>query len=144
MATRKKKVTAPVEEPITWNLGDAVESVTEATGIKAIVKHLVGEDCGCDERKEKLNEWGAKIQNKISTLFRRNNIKPLTAEEYEYLDEFFSRSNQSMKPSEQYKMLEINNRVFSQKLQYTTCGSCVISMVNQLKTVYNAYSTTEG
>lgn len=139
----KKKVTAPVEEPITWNIGNAVESVTEATGIKAIVKHLVGEDCGCNERKEALNEWGAKIQNKISTLFRRNNIKPLTQDEYEYLDEFFNRPKLSMKPSEQYKMLEINNRVFSQKLQYTTCGSCVQSMVNQLKHVYDAYSSTE-
>ena len=139
----KRKTTAPVEEPITWNIGDAVESVTEATGIKAIVKHLVGEDCGCNERKESLNEWGAKIQNKISTLFRRNNIHPLTQEEYEYLHEFFNRPKLSMKPSEQYKMLEINNRVFSQRLQYTTCGSCVQSMVNQLKHVYDAYSNTE-
>ena len=137
----KKKVTAPVEEPITWNIGDAVESVTTATGIKAIVKHMVGEDCGCDERKEKLNEWGNKIQDKIATFFRRNNIKSLTPEEYEYLDTFFSRPRLTMKPSEQYKMLEINNRVFSQKLEYSTCGSCVQSMVNQLKHVYDAYTT---
>ena len=138
----KKKVTAPIEEPVVeWQLGDAVEAVTTATGIKAIVKHMVGEDCGCDERKEKLNEWGNKIQEKIATFFRRNNIKALTPEEYEYLDTFFSRPKLSMKPSEQYKMLEINNRVFSQRLQYTTCGSCVQSMVNQLKHVYDAYTT---
>lgn len=140
----KKKVIAPIEEPVVeWQLGDAVEAVTTATGIKAIVKHMVGEDCGCDERKEKLNEWGNKIQDKIATFFRRNNIKALTPEEYEYLDTFFSRARLSMKPSEQYKMLEINNRVFSQKLEYTTCGSCVQSMVNQLKHVYDAYSQTE-
>jgi hypothetical protein len=138
----KKKVIAPIEEPVVeWQLGDAVEAVTEATGIKAIVKHMVGEDCGCDERKEKLNEWGNKIQGKIATFFRRNNIKALTPDEYEYLDAFFSRPKLSMKPSEQYQMLEINNRVFSQKLQYTTCGSCVQSMVNQLKHVYDAYTT---
>jgi len=138
----KKKVTAPVEEPVVeWQLGDAVEAVTTATGIKAIVKHMVGEDCGCDERKEKLNEWGNKIQDKISTFFRRNTIKPLTPDEYEYLDIFFSRPKLTMKPSEQYRMLEINNRVFSQRLQYSTCGSCVQSMVNQLKHVYDAYTT---
>ena len=125
-------------------LGDTVESILKATHVDKLAKFVLGEDCGCNERKEALNEWGAKIQNKISTLFRRNNIKPLTQEEYEYLDEFFSRANQSIKPSEQYKMLEINNRVFSQKLQYTTCGSCVFSMVNQLKTVYNAYSESKG
>jgi hypothetical protein len=102
---------------------------------------MVGEDCGCDERKEKLNEWGNKIQDKIATFFRRNTIKPLTPEEYEYLDTFFSRPKLTMKPSEQYRMLEINNRVFSQRLQYSTCGSCVQSMVNQLKHVYDAYTT---
>jgi len=138
----KKKQAAPVEEPVVeWQLGDAVEAVTTATGIKAIVKHMIGEDCGCDERKEKLNEWGNKIQDKISTFFRRNNIKTLTPEEYEYLDTFFSRPRLTMKPSEQYRMLEINNRVFSQKLEYSTCGSCVQSMVNQLKHVYDAYTT---
>lgn len=138
----KKKVTAPIEEPIVWNLGDAVESVTEATGIKAIVKHLAGDDCGCDERKEALNEWGAKIQNKIYSLFRRNNIKTLTLDEYEYLDKFFSKTQHSMKASEQYKMLEINNRVFSQRLQYSTCGSCIQDMIRNLKNVYDAYTNS--
>lgn len=38
-------------------LGDTVAAITEATGIKAIVKALFGPDCGCDARQEKLNEW---------------------------------------------------------------------------------------
>ena len=29
--------------------------MTEATGIKAVVKAVAGDDCGCKERKEKLN-----------------------------------------------------------------------------------------
>jgi hypothetical protein len=37
-------------------LGDTIEKITTATGIKAVVKAVVGEDCGCDERKEKLNK----------------------------------------------------------------------------------------
>ena len=37
-------------------LGDTIENVTEATGIKKAVKWLAGEDCGCDARKEKLNK----------------------------------------------------------------------------------------
>lgn len=138
----KKKATAPIEEATVWNLGDAVESVTEATGIKAIVKHLAGDDCGCDERKEALNEWGTKIQNKIYSLFRRNNIKTLTLDEYEYLDSFFSKPQHSMKASEQYRMLEINNRVFSQRLQYSTCGSCIQDMIRNLKNVYDAYTNS--
>ena len=37
-------------------MGDTIEKVTEATGIKIAVKKIVGDDCGCDERKEKLNK----------------------------------------------------------------------------------------
>lgn len=37
-------------------LGDTVAVITEATGIKALVKSLFGENCGCDARQEKLNE----------------------------------------------------------------------------------------
>ncbi len=40
-------------------LGDVIEKITEATGIKAVVEKvfdLAGKDCGCDKRKEKLNK----------------------------------------------------------------------------------------
>jgi hypothetical protein len=38
-------------------LGDTIEQITEATGIKKLVEFIAGEDCGCEERKQKLNEW---------------------------------------------------------------------------------------
>ena len=40
-------------------LGDTIEVITEATGIKAAVElfsKVTGIDCGCDERQEWLNE----------------------------------------------------------------------------------------
>lgn len=39
-------------------LGDTIEAITEATGIKKAVEFFTpeGKDCGCDERKEKLNK----------------------------------------------------------------------------------------
>ena len=37
-------------------LGDTIEQITEATGIKKVVKALFGEECGCDQRKEMLNK----------------------------------------------------------------------------------------
>ena len=37
-------------------LGDIVALVTKYTGIKWVVKKIWGEDCGCDERQEKLNK----------------------------------------------------------------------------------------
>ncbi len=37
-------------------LGDTIEKIAEATGIKKIVKKIAGDDCGCNKRKEKLNK----------------------------------------------------------------------------------------
>jgi hypothetical protein len=37
-------------------LGDTIEKITEATGIKKMVKKVAGDDCGCNKRKEKLNK----------------------------------------------------------------------------------------
>jgi hypothetical protein len=40
-------------------LGDTIEQITTATGIKAAVdwfSEATGVDCGCDARKEKLNK----------------------------------------------------------------------------------------
>lgn len=35
-------------------LGDLVDKVTTKTGVKSVVK-MINEDCGCEERREKLN-----------------------------------------------------------------------------------------
>lgn len=40
-------------------LGDTIERITKATGIKKVVDtvaNALGEDCGCNERKELLNQ----------------------------------------------------------------------------------------
>ena len=37
-------------------LGDFIELITTYTGIKLLVKKIWGEDCGCDDRKNKLND----------------------------------------------------------------------------------------
>tara|TARA_R100001163_G_C5052540_1_gene189181 strand:+ start:332 stop:493 length:162 start_codon:yes stop_codon:yes gene_type:complete len=40
-------------------LGDTIEAITKATGIKKVVKKIseaTGKDCGCDKRKEYLNK----------------------------------------------------------------------------------------
>ena len=37
-------------------LGDFIELITTYTGIKWLVKKVWGEDCGCDDRKNKLND----------------------------------------------------------------------------------------
>jgi|TARA_R110000744_G_scaffold84687_1_gene165789 hypothetical protein len=37
-------------------LGDTIEEILKKSGVKYVANQLLGEDCGCDERKETLNE----------------------------------------------------------------------------------------
>ena len=40
-------------------LGDTIEKITKATGIKKVidkVNKVTGKDCGCDKRKQTLND----------------------------------------------------------------------------------------
>ncbi len=37
-------------------LGNLIELITTYTGVKWLVKKIWGEDCGCDDRKNKLND----------------------------------------------------------------------------------------
>ncbi len=48
-------------------LGDTIEKITTATGIKAVVDKVsqaTGKPCGCSERKDKLNRIFPYNQNK--------------------------------------------------------------------------------
>ena len=62
-------------------VGDTVEKITEATGIKKAVKFLAGEDCGCDQRKEALNH-----------LFPYYKPNCFTEGEFDTLTELFSNA----------------------------------------------------
>ena len=116
-------------------LGDAVEVVTKATGIKTAVEHLFGEDCGCEERKEALNKFG----RKVSDFFKRN-VQFLTKEEYKYLDEYFKTSSaRSMSKEQQTELLKIYNRVFKTKRELSSCTSCLKELRQTMNNLYNQY-----
>lgn len=111
-------------------LGDTVEKVLEATGVAKVAKFFLGEDCGCEERKE--------VLNKMFPYY-----KPLCLEEDEYyfLSEFFAKGTNQIKIQDQRDMLNIYNRVFRLKVPRTTtdCSSCVREMVGNLKRLYKEY-----
>ena len=92
-------------------VGDIIEDITTATGIKAVVKSVFGDDCGCDERKETINK-----------IFGKRNIKCLEPDEFEYLTTVFE-SKEKIKPETQIKMKAIFERVFNVKLT-SSCLSC--------------------
>lgn len=110
-------------------VGDTVEKITTSTGIKKAVKFLAGEDCGCDQRKEKLNK-----------LFPYKRPNCFTENEYIYLTEFFKDKHNKIDVETQKKLIEINNRVFDENASPTSCGSCFTNNIyNKLKKLYAEY-----
>ncbi len=127
--TRKRRTKAEILAAKSEGLGDTVEKVLEATGVSKVAKWLLGEDCGCDERKAKLN-----------ALFPYRKPLCLQKDEHEYLQEWFTVNRESMKPTEQTELLKIYNRVFKVNMQPTSCGSCLRDMMHKLEILYNTYT----
>ena len=113
-------------------LGDTIEQITEATGIKAAVEvfsKATGLDCGCDKRKETLNK-----------LFPYNrNINCLTESDYNLLGEFLQPNKNSLTPEEQKIVSDIYFNVFNFRLQLSSCGSCWKGKIDELRKVYDEY-----
>jgi predicted Zn-ribbon and HTH transcriptional regulator len=111
------------QESKSKGLGDTVAKITKATGIDKVVKAVAGEDCGCEERKDFLNN-----------LVRYKVVNCPTEEEYDYLNTFFSEGSKSRVTSaEQRRLLTVYNRVFSQRQQMSSCPSCVAKIVRDLR-----------
>ena len=119
--TRKKK---------SKGLGDTIEKITEATGIKAVVKSIFGEDCGCDERKEMLNK-----------LFPYRKPNCLNENEFEYLDKMFKSKKTRWDTKEQLEVLAIYNRILNDNKQPSNCNPCWKSIINDLDSIYKEYLT---
>jgi len=110
-------------------LGDTIEAITTATGIKAAVdwfSEATGVDCGCDARKEKLNK-----------IWRYRKPECLTKEEYDFIGTIKGRN--VITAAQQTEVNKIYNRVFKDNVQPTNCGSCLRGRVQELETLYNAY-----
>lgn len=110
-------------------LGDTVHKVLESTGIDKLAKFVLGEDCGCEERRKKWNE-----------LFRYRNPNCLSEEQYNYLKEFFDRSPNKVEGHEVKELTKIYNHVYHwKKREVSSCSSCVASMLGELNKIYQDY-----
>ena len=113
-------------------LGDTIEQITTATGIKKAVdwfSEQTGIDCGCEARKEKLNK-----------IFRYRKPECLTKDEYEFLGGILGK--RVIRTAEQARINEIYNRIFKARVEATNCGSCLKTRVVELQAVYDAYDGT--
>lgn len=123
--TSQKKVRAILGNAADKGLGDTIEQITEATGIKAVVEQVFGDDCGCKARKEVLNK-----------LFPNRKLNDLLDHQYEYLNAFFATPVTSVNRSDQEMLIEVYNHVFNAKRKISSCSTCVANVVKELKKVY--------
>lgn len=117
-------------------LGDVVETITKATGIKAFVD-LLSDDCGCDERKEQLNDWWRKK-------FPRKKVVPLEEGDYNYLTNFLESNYKIISPPVQRRLNSIYNKVFpvkreAEKADFTTCTGCLKRRIAELEKLHKGY-----
>jgi len=114
------------QEKASEGLGDTIAKVTEATGIKKAVKFIAGEDCGCDERQERLNR-----------IFKYNKPECLNEQEYEYIADWIENGNDKLNSKQLKEMNVIYNRVFKKKFRCQKCSAP--RMMKELITYFNDY-----
>ena len=110
-------------------LGDSVEKVLKATGIKKVVdkiSEVTGIDCKCSERKEALNK-----------IFPYKNVRQFTQDELSIYESVLPRlKSGTIKRDDQLILVKLYNKVFNANKQTSSCGSCVQQTIAQLAKVY--------
>lgn len=118
-----------------WNeskgLGDTIEKITEATGIKKAVDILF-KDCGCNEKKEWLNRKFP-YYNSIK--------KCMTQEQYEDYKDFKDRDVKELVDADQQLIHSMYNSVFA--VNTKPCNGCSASQwrtfISRLDVVFEEY-----
>jgi len=108
-------------------LGDTVKKAFQSVGIDKAVKFIAGEDCGCDERKEKLNE-----------LFRYKKPECFTESEFNLIKMAVDTKKNKFNPEEQETYKNIYERIFKVKVECTPCSFSKV-VWKDLLSVYNQY-----
>lgn len=147
MARKKGSKNKPkqVNIKVKQGLGDVVENITEATGIKKVVELFTdGKDCGCDKRKKKLNEIKA-----FSKVYK---LDCFTEDEYNTYKEFLNTRGIKLNEDNEYKgtlaskHVDYLVRLYALKTNtpvYRPCSSCsskpLVRMIEVLDALYNSY-----
>lgn len=139
LKNKQKTISESIESPETHErpllgLGDTIQTIAQATGIDKLVKFIAGEDCGCNERKEKLNK-----------LFRYKQPLCLTEQEYNYLTEFQKVKSTTLSKQEGDEVATIWNRVFQTRRFYRPCAcdpKAWQTMIDELLIIYKEYGNS--
>lgn len=131
-----KALQIEVDNPV--YLGDTIAKVTKATGIDKLVKAVVGNDCGCDERREKLNKYSLPVRKKVQRCF--------TDEQLKQYSEYRERRTQQYNQQDVIFLIDLYAWIFAIQYDYRRlCINCSGSfkIMNQIEDnldkVYESY-----
>ena len=116
-------------------LGDKIAAVTKATGIEKVVKTFFGEDCGCDERRDRLNK-----------MFPSRSITQMDEGQYTFFKDVLQpayRGHQTLKGKDSDFFYQMYNDIFGKNQKKTKCTSCNKNMYIELLKVYESSCTNE-
>ncbi len=111
-------------------LGDTIEKITKATGIKKVVDTIseaTGVPCECEKRKELLNK-----------IFPYK-VRQFTPDEIKIYEEIIPRvKNGIVKGKDYANLLQLYNKTFNTNKKASNCSPCVKDTLNKLKKVYES------
>lgn len=105
-------------------LGDLVERITKLTGLKKVADALPF-DCGCEERKQKLN---------AAFPFTKN--VRMNADQKKKFERYQPMLNQNMPRATMELVVNLYNEVFNAKQKVCNCGGKMAKIVEDLAIVY--------
>ena len=106
-------------------LGDSLEKAFKATGIDKVAKKVLGDDCGCEERKNKLNQ-----------MFPYKKVRQFTEDEIKIYEEVIERTKGTITGKDQTILIKLYNKVFNANKKPSSCSPCVRETLSKLKKVY--------
>ena len=113
-------------------VGDTIAAITKATGIDKAVKAVVGEDCGCKERQERLNQmfpYYTPLSDADMELIKEH-LKPA------WDKAFITRD-------ETHILWEIYDRTFRKPASRSSCKSCRKEQLRRIIEVYEQSCTSQ-
>lgn len=116
-------------------LGDTIEQITTATGIKAVVdkiSEVTGIPCKCEDRKETLNKLWSYRSTENQTL------NCLSEDSITFLTDFLPNLPDELTIKLQTRLRTIYKEVFNITFSETNCASCWRDMIQELRLVYDA------
>jgi hypothetical protein len=106
-------------------LGDSIEKALKATGIDKVAKKVLGDDCGCSDRRDKLNK-----------LFPYSKVRQFTEDELKIYESVLPRIKGTISGDDQSIMIRLYNKVFNANKKPSSCTPCVRETLAKLKKVY--------